>query len=100
MAATKDDITEEELKMVGGIRHLRIKPEGIELPQHFEKFVKTYDRETVMDKRNLPRLSICFGEEGKGEDGHQTWKYEIECLVQDTKYAEDQILMAGYMEIN
>ena len=32
-------------------------------------------------------------EEGKGEVGYQTWKYEIECLQQEKKYPEDQILL-------
>lgn len=93
MAATKDDITDEELKMLGAMRNLRIKPEGIESPADFEKFVKTYDKDSFIEKRQLPRLSIFFGEEGKGEVGYQTWKYEIECLIQEGKYQEDQILM-------
>lgn len=67
MAATKDDITEEELNMVGAMRHLRIKPEGIESPQDFERFIKSYDRETVVDKLNLPRLSIYILEKKKKE---------------------------------
>ena len=35
-----------------------------------------------------------FGEDGKGEVTYQTWKYEIECLKQEKKYPEDQILLA------
>lgn len=94
MAATKDDITEEELKLVGAMRHLRVKPEGIESPQDFEKFVRSYDHELLTDKRTIPRMSIFFGEEGKGEFGFQTWKYEIQCLIHEGKYPEDQSLMA------
>lgn len=92
--ATKDDITEEELKLVGAVRHLRIKPEGIESKSDMERFMKDYDKDSHTEKRQIPRLSIFFGEEGKGEVVFQTWKYEIECLVQEGKYAEDQILIA------
>lgn len=92
--ATVDDITQEELKLVGAMRCLRVKPEGVETRADLEKFMKDYDKESHTEKRQLPRLSIFFGEEGKGEVVYQTWKYEIECLVQEGKYAEEQILMA------
>lgn len=92
--ATVDDITQEELKLVGAMRGLRVKPEGVETRADLEKFMKDYDKESHTEKRQLPRLSIFFGEEGKGEVVYQTWKYEIECLVQEGKYAEEQILMA------
>ncbi|MCG7879679.1 MAG: hypothetical protein JAY75_19795 [Candidatus Thiodiazotropha taylori] len=94
MAATKEDITEEELKLIGAMRHLRVKPEGIESAQDFEKYVRSYDHDLVTDKRTIPRVSIFFGEEGKGEVGFQTWKYEIQCLLHEGKYPEDQLLMA------
>ena len=58
-----------------------------------EKFIKDYDKEGT-ERRQLPRLSIFFGEDGKGEVSYQTWKYEIECLKEEKKYPEDQILVA------
>lgn len=92
--ATRDDITDEELKVVEAMRHLRIKPEGVESKEDFENYIKEYAKYSVTEKHQLPRLSIFFGEEGKGEVGFQTWKYEIECILQEHKYEEDQILMA------
>lgn len=92
-AATKDDITEHELKLVGAMRHLRIKPERVETTEELEKFMKDYDHEGI-ERRQLPRLSIFYGEKDKGEVTYLTWKYEIECLIVEKKYQHDQILMA------
>ena len=92
-APTKDEVTEHELKLIGAIRHLKVKPEKVETTEDMEKFIKDYDKEGT-ERRQLPRLSIFFGEDGKGEVTYQTWKYEIECLKEEKKYPEDQILMA------
>lgn len=90
---TKDEVTAHELKLIGAMRHLKIKPERVETTEEMEKFIKDYDKE-ALERRQLPRISIFFGEDGKGEVTYQTWKYEIECLKQEKKYPEDQILMA------
>lgn len=92
-SATKEDVTEHELKLIGAMRHLKIKPEKVETTEELEKFMKEYEKEGT-DRRQFPRLSIFYGEEGKGEVGYQTWKYEIECLQQEKKYPEDQILLS------
>ena len=89
-APTKDEVTEHELKLIGTMRHLKIKPEKVETTEELEKFMKDYEKDGT-DRRQFPRLSIFYGEEGKGEVGYQTWKYEIECLQQEKKYPEDQI---------
>ena len=91
-APTKDEVTEHELKLIGAMRHLKIKPEKVETTEELEKFMKDYEKDGT-DRRQFPRLSIFYGEEGKGEVGYQTWKYEIECLQQEKKYPEDQILL-------
>ena len=92
-APTKDEVTEHELKLTGAMRHLKIKPEKVETTEDLEKFIKDYENDGT-DRRQLPRLSIFYGEECKGEVGYQTWKYDIECLQQEKKYQEDQLLMA------
>ena len=71
-------------------------PEGIESPQNFVNFVKTCDKK-ILDKCNLPRLSIFSGEEGKGEVGYQTWKYEMFCSRRQICRGLDT---DGYMEIS
>lgn len=47
-----------------------------------------------MTRHQLPRLSIFYGEQWKGEINIQTWKYERDYLVVENKYTEDTILMA------
>ena len=91
-APTKDEVTEHELKLIGAMRHLKIKPEKVETTDELEKFMKDYDGGT--SRHQHPRLSIFYGEDGKGEVGFQTWKYEILCLQEEKKYPEDQILLA------
>ena len=54
--------------------------------------IKDYEKDGT-EKQQFPRLSIFYGEEGKGEVGYKTWKYEIECLIEEKKYPEDQILL-------
>lgn len=76
--ATKEDITEHELRLAGAMRHLRIKLEKVETTEELEKFIKDYDHEGI-ERRQLPRLSIFYGEMDKGEVTYLTWKYEIEC---------------------
>lgn len=92
-APTKDEVTEHELRLIGAIRKLPIKPEKVETTEELEMFMKGYSKDGG-ERRQLPRLSIFFGEDGRGEVGYQTWKYEIECLRAEKKYPEDQILLA------
>ena len=75
------------------MRELKIKPEKVETTEELEKFMKEYEKDGT-ERRQLPRLSIFYGEDGKGEGTYQTWKYEIQCLQTEKKYPEDQILMA------
>ena len=91
-APTKDEVTEHELKLLVAMRHLKIKPEKVETTEELEKFIKYYDGGTSLHQH--PRLSIFYGEDGKGEVGFQTWKYEILCLQEEKKYPEDQIFLA------
>ena len=58
-----------------------------------EKFIKEYEKDDS-DIRQIPRLSIFYGDDRKGEDTYKTWRYEIQCLQAEKKYPEDQILMA------
>ena len=90
---SKEDVTEHELKLIEAMRHLKVKPEKVETTEDLEKFMKDYEKDST-ERRQFPRLSIFYGEEGKGEVGYQTWKYEIECLQQEKKYPEDQILLS------
>lgn len=95
--ATKDDISEEELKLLGAIRTLDVKPEGVDSKEGFESFLKKYEetfKGQTTEKRQTPRISTFFGEEGKGDVSYRTWRYEIECLLEERIYSEDVLLLA------
>lgn len=96
--AEKDSVTDEELKLLGAMRKLKIKPEHIETPADFESYMKHYE-ETVGthssgDRKQNPRISTFFGESGKGDVTYPTWRYEILCLIEEKIYSPDQILLA------
>ena len=90
---TKDEVTDHELRLISAMRKLTIKPEKVETAKELETFMTSYNKDGG-ERRQLPRLSIFFGEDGRGEVGYQTWKYEIECLKAEKKYPEDQLLLA------
>jgi hypothetical protein len=95
--ATKEDISNEELKLIGAIRTLGIKPEGVSSKEEFEDYMHKYETLTHPlhgDKRSFPRISTFFGEENKGDVNYSTWKYEIQCLVEEKIYPEETLLLA------
>ena len=59
-APTKDEVTEHELKLIGAMRKLKVKPEKVETTEELEKFMKDYEKDGS-DRRQFPRLSIFFG---------------------------------------
>jgi hypothetical protein len=92
--ATKEDIADEELKLLGATRTLDIKPEGVETKEGFENFLNRYEDATkpkphIVGKRQTSRISIFFGEEGKVEVNYKTWRYEFRCLIKERCYDED-----------
>lgn len=58
-APTKDEVTEHELKLIGAMRHLKIKPEKVETTEDLEKFMKDYEKDGT-DRRQPPRVSILW----------------------------------------
>ena len=78
-ASTKDHVTEHKLKLIGAMIKLKVKPEKVETTEELEKFMKDYKKDGS-DRRQFPRLTIFFGQDGNGEVTYQTWKYEIQCL--------------------
>jgi len=41
-----------------------------------------------------PRISLFFGEEGKGEVAYQTWAYEVKCLKAEGTYTNEVLLQS------
>jgi hypothetical protein len=46
------------------------------------------------DKRQVPMLSIFWGEDNKGEVTYMTWHYQIQCLIEEGSYPADVLLLA------
>lgn len=101
MAATNDDVTEDELAVVSALRGLQFKPGKIESPDDLEKFMHKYpdtSKDSSEVKRDVtkqfPKISIFFGETGKGEVSYLTWRYEVQCLMEQGQYSEEVILLS------
>jgi hypothetical protein len=94
--ATKDNVTEEELKWIDAMRHLETKPEGVESPEDFERFIRYYpDRNSMnFNRPQIPKISTFFGESGKGEVNYTTWRYEVRCLMEGGLYPDELIGLA------
>ena len=43
---------------------------------------------------SLPKISIFYGDAGKGEVSYDTWRYEINCLISEKVYSNDTILLS------
>lgn len=53
----------------------------------------TESMETTKQYSGFPRISTFSGS-AKGETNYEFWRYEIQCLVSEKVYREDQILQA------
>lgn len=63
----------------------------------FESFLKIYEespKTQTAEKRQTPTISSFFGEAGKGDVSYSTWRYEIECLMEEKVYSEHVLLLA------
>ena len=96
-------ITEEEERLLQALHLLGIKPKlgttedvakllqvfGTVKPEPiFHKF-----EEPTSGSYHYPKLSIFYGEEGKGDVTWTAFKYEIESLVHQKVFSEEQILL-------
>lgn len=41
----------------------------------------------------FPRIALFYGETGKGEVSYRTWRYEVNCLLHESFYSREQILL-------
>ena len=78
----------------------------VETTEDLTSFIKHYGAELIAASTppaaptmpsasvtNMPRISIFFGETGKGEVNYPAWKYELKCLLAERSYTEEQILL-------
>ncbi|ESP02736.1 hypothetical protein LOTGIDRAFT_171806 [Lottia gigantea] len=52
------------------------------------------ERSTGRPSNQIPKLSIFYGESGKGEVSYDLWKYEADCLISEHVYPDHIILLA------
>lgn len=92
------EITEEDKNLLDVFKHLKIKPPvKVESPEDLEHYMEYYVQQTDKDKGDVtkiktlsPKISVFYGESGKGEVTFPTWEYEVKCLIGHHK--EEQIL--------
>ena len=103
MSFTKDDVTDEELKMVELMRGLKAKPVKMETAEDLVEYMKYCSSsstvKTSVEHPQTPKISTFYGEQSKGqptkgEVGYDSFKYEIDCLVHAGTYTEASILNA------
>lgn len=100
----RTDISEEDLKLLDAFHALRTSSKHrIEKTEDLITFMKEFDphedrkpesHQQHWKHSNIPRLSIFYGEEGKGEVSFATWKYEVKCLIEEATYQDEQILLS------
>ena len=105
-----EEITTDEAKLIEALRTLKIKPK-LGSATDLMKFMKLFGKEGMDDddehtatatgnfepapksgKYQYPRLSIFFGEEGKGEVTWDSFKYEVDAYRSDGIFKQEQIL--------
>ena len=97
-------ISEDEQKLLEALHLLGIKPkigsvEDVTALLHAFSGVKTDPEEFKMDSSvrqgnyQYPKLSQFYGEDGKGEVTWVAFKYEIEALLCDKVFTQEQILL-------
>ncbi|XP_060597079.1 uncharacterized protein LOC132750996 [Ruditapes philippinarum] len=105
-----EEITADEAKLIEALRTLKIKPK-LGSATDLMKFMKLFgdikedddDEHTATatghpepapksGKYQYPRLSIFFGEEGKGEVTWDSFKYEVDAYRSDGIFKQEQIL--------
>ena len=97
MSLTKDDVTDEQLKMVELLKAIKI--EKVEELETVVKSKVVTAASTSSTEQSHIRLSTFFGDASKGqpikgEVSYESFKYEVECLIHAGKHTEDAILMA------
>ena len=103
MEKIPSSVTEEEERLLQALHLLGIKPklgsteDVAKLLQVFgavkpEPVTRELD-EPIISSYHYPKLSIFYGEEGKGDVTWTAFKYEIESLIHQNVYSEEQILL-------
>ena len=92
-----EGLTEEQKALLGALEKFRVStPEDLEnllknaAAEQKEVVIK---EEKVRDPGKYPRISLFYGEKGKGEVNYRTWRYEVNCLIKKQMYSKDGLLL-------
>ncbi|KAH3844826.1 hypothetical protein DPMN_087089 [Dreissena polymorpha] len=105
MATGPVDLTKDEVKLLEALKIFGIQPK-CDTPQDMLRIaqafgsVKSEEPEHVVPKATevkvgyqYPKLSIFFGDQGKGEVTWDTFKYEVEATVNSKVFKSEQVLL-------
>ena len=99
-------VSEDEAKLLEALHLLGIKPK-LSSPEDVAKLIKVFggvkdepDVHTTMTGTtpkagtyHFPKLSTFYGEEGKGEVTWDTFRYEVQSILTDKAFTDEQILL-------
>ena len=98
-------VSEEDQKLLDAFHSLTVKPK-IDSTEDLLSFMKHMGKQLEHDEtvdqgaipktpktHHYPRISTFFGEENKGEVSWPTFKFEVEALISDSVFTEEQILL-------
>jgi len=105
-----EDVTEDDIKLIKTLKLLGIKPK-IDSLSDLQKIAQAFqvEKEPVKEQTpgiassrqqqtegtsyHFPKISVFYGESGKGEVSWESWKYEVEALINSRSFTDEQILL-------
>lgn len=90
-------VTEEEKELLEAM-----KVHKIETKSDFEQFIQAQNPASPPSGAvpkfeapsvKFPRISLFFGEPGKGEVTYRTWRYEVNCLLREKSYSKESLML-------
>lgn len=101
------EVTEEDRKILEAFHAMKLKPPKIEKPEDLMSYMKHLGEEYNQDiehdqdlgarpktgSHHYPKLSTFYGEDNKGEVNWPTFKFEIDSLLQEKLFSQEQILL-------
>ncbi|KAH3876242.1 hypothetical protein DPMN_000079 [Dreissena polymorpha] len=86
-------ISEEEIALLKVLKKMKLDdPEQLE-DVLTKKSMKQEEKYQEKDSLKFPRISLFYGEPGKGEVSYRAWRYEVNCLIKDKTYSHASMLL-------
>jgi len=90
-------LSEEQKALLGALEKLRVST-----PEELETLIRNgaaeqkeivSKEEKLRDHGKYPRISLFYGEQGKGDVNYRTWRYEVNCLIKEKMFSKDSLLL-------